>query len=81
MSISLTRADNLAMRSIFFRTGWTKEAHYRRAWPVEGREPQDTVVYAILREEWESVVSQGLQCHDWPPLPPGHYEDAEFNMN
>lgn len=81
MSISPTRADNLAMRSIFFRTGWTKEAHYRRAWPVEGREPQDTVVYAILREEWESGKVRGLQWHDRPQFAPEHSSDVAFESN
>ncbi|WP_227492738.1 GNAT family N-acetyltransferase [Brevibacterium sp. CFH 10365] len=36
-----TRADNYAMRSVFERAGWTKEAHYRRAWPVAGGDPLD----------------------------------------
>lgn len=76
-----TRADNLAMRSIFVRTGWTKEAHYRRAWPVEGREPQDTVVYAILREEWESGKVRGLQWHDRPQFAPENSSDVAFESN
>lgn len=61
-----TRADNIAMRSVFLRAGWSKEAHYRRAWPVAGHTPQDSVAYAILREEWESGVSVDVNWHDFP---------------
>ena len=51
-----TREDNHAMRSVFDRAGWTKEAHYRRSWPVSGSIPQASIAYAILREEWETGV-------------------------
>ncbi len=46
-----TRADNVAMRRIFSRCGWTQEASYRDGWPVEGGEPLASVAYAILRRE------------------------------
>lgn len=49
-----TRIDNLAMRRTFDRAGWTQEAHYREAWPIEEGEPMDAVGYAILRREWEA---------------------------
>ncbi|WP_231446897.1 GNAT family N-acetyltransferase [Brevibacterium zhoupengii] len=61
-----TRADNIAMRSVFLRAGWSKEAHYRRAWPAEGHRTQDSVAYAILREEWASGVSVDVHWHDFP---------------
>lgn len=48
-----TREDNLAMRRIFLRQGWLKEAHYREGWPVEGGEPVASVAYAVLRRDWE----------------------------
>lgn len=53
-----TRDDNLAMRRTFTRCGWTKEAHYREAWPVEGRTPAASVAYAILRREWENLTGR-----------------------
>ncbi|WP_348981447.1 GNAT family N-acetyltransferase [Brevibacterium sp. 'Marine'] len=52
------------MRSVFDRAGWTKEAHYRRSWPVIGGDPLDSVGYAVLREEWETGVRDELHWHD-----------------
>lgn len=45
-----TRDDNLAMRAVFIRAGWVKEAYYREGW-----EPgHASVAYAILRSDWEA---------------------------
>ena len=49
-----TRDDNAAMRRVLERAGWTQEARYRKAWPVPGGPPRDSIGYAILREEWDS---------------------------
>lgn len=49
-----TREDNVAMRRVFVRAGWVKEAHYREAWPVEGARPVASVAYGMLRRDWES---------------------------
>lgn len=49
-----TRSDNAAMRRVFERSGYVKEAHYREAWPVEGAEAVDTVAYAVIRRDWRS---------------------------
>jgi RimJ/RimL family protein N-acetyltransferase len=49
-----TREDNIAMRQTFVRNGWTKEGHFRRAWPVAGAEPVASIAYAILRIEWRT---------------------------
>lgn len=49
-----TREDNVAMRRVFVRAGWVKEAHYREAWPVEGDRPVASVAYGVLRRDWES---------------------------
>lgn len=59
-----TREDNHAMRSVFDRAGWTKEAHFRRSWPAIGSDPLDSVGYAVLREEWETGVVNELHWHD-----------------
>ncbi len=48
------RKDNIAMRKVFLRCGWIKEAHYRQGWPVEGSEPVASVAYAILGRDWET---------------------------
>lgn len=47
-----TREDNTAMRRVFVRSGWVKEAHYREAWPVEGAAPVASVAYGMLRRDW-----------------------------
>lgn len=46
-----TRADNVAMRKLFGKCGYAKEAYYRQAWPT-GSEHYDAVGYAILRDDW-----------------------------
>lgn len=61
-----TREDNLAMRSVFARAGWTQEAHYRRAWPAADGTRLASVAYAILREEWEAGRILGAHWHDRP---------------
>lgn len=53
-----TRVDNLAMRRVFDRCGWTQEAHYRASWP-DGRGGWiDSVGYAILRDEWTAAFAE-----------------------
>jgi RimJ/RimL family protein N-acetyltransferase len=49
-----TREDNIAMRRVFLRAGWVKEAHYRESWPVEGGSALASVAYAVLRHDWET---------------------------
>ena len=49
-----TRHDNLAMRRVFEKCGFSQEAHHRRAWRVDGGDPLDAVGYAILRDEAEA---------------------------
>ncbi|GAB1515028.1 GNAT family N-acetyltransferase [Actinophytocola sp. KF-1] len=48
-----TRADNNAMRHVFTKVGYVKEAHYRDAWPGPDH-LRDSVGYAILRRDWET---------------------------
>lgn len=76
-----TRDDNIAMRSIFTRAGWSKEAHYRRAWPVSGHTPRDSVAYAILREEWKSEASVDVHWHDLPMFIPQVEEGVDYTSN
>jgi RimJ/RimL family protein N-acetyltransferase len=47
-----TRADNLAMRRVFRRCGFVKEAHFRRAWTDIDGQRFDAVGYGILRDDW-----------------------------
>jgi len=64
-----TREDNIAMRRVFERNGWTKEAHYRRAWPVPGGAPVASIAYAILRREWQTGDRVPLVWNDLPTRP------------
>lgn len=59
-----TREDNTAMRKVFLRCGFIKEAHYRRGWPVEGSEPVASVAYAILRQDWASGTTTTFEWED-----------------
>lgn len=49
-----TRQDNHAMRTVFRRCGYAKEAHYRKAWPAENGTRYDAVGYAALRDDWST---------------------------
>ncbi|HRE41743.1 MAG TPA: GNAT family protein [Ignavibacteria bacterium] len=49
-----TRADNIAMRKLFEKCGFVKEAHYRQAWPDESGKKYDCTGYGILRSDWEN---------------------------
>lgn len=59
-----TREDNVAMRKVFERCGWLKEAHYRESWPVAGAPPVASVAYAILRRDWETGTTTTFEWND-----------------
>lgn len=59
-----TREDNIAMRRVFLRAGWIKEAHYREGWPVENGTPLASVAYAILRRDWETGEVTSFEWED-----------------
>lgn len=61
-----TREDNVAMRKIFLRCGWIKEAHYRESWSVDGGRPLASVAYAVLRRDWETGRTTPLVWDDLP---------------
>ena len=61
-----TREDNLAMRKVFLRSGWVKEAHYREAWPVENGEPVASIAYGMLRRDWEAGTATPVPWEDLP---------------
>ena len=61
-----TREDNIAMRTVFVRSGWVKEAHYREAWPVEGGEPLASIAYGMLRRDWETGTTTPVPWGDEP---------------
>lgn len=47
-----TRIDNTAMRSVFEKCGFVKEAHYRQAWPDADGKRYDCTGYSILKSDW-----------------------------
>jgi RimJ/RimL family protein N-acetyltransferase len=57
-----TRSDNLAMRRVFRRCSYVKEAHHRRSWLSADGQMFDTVAYGILREDW---VRKTITPVDW----------------
>jgi RimJ/RimL family protein N-acetyltransferase len=58
-----TRQDNHAMRRVFDKTGYVKEAHYRDAWPGE-EGVQDALGYAILRRDWVAGTTTAVNWAD-----------------
>lgn len=61
-----TREDNVAMRRVFLRSGWVKEAHYREAWPVQNGEPVASIAYGMLRRDWEAGTTTPVPWDDLP---------------
>jgi RimJ/RimL family protein N-acetyltransferase len=59
-----TRQDNVAMRRVFRRCGYVKEAHYRKAWPDASGRRYDSVGYAILRHDWQTGETTVPDFHD-----------------
>ena len=49
-----TREDNVAMRKLFNKCGYVKEAYYRQTTPVEDGGRLSSVGYGILRDDWAS---------------------------
>ena len=52
-----TREDNIAMRKVFNKCGYVKEAYYRMASPTEEGGRVASIAYGILREDWISGAS------------------------
>ncbi|MEU4829900.1 GNAT family N-acetyltransferase [Streptosporangium sp. NPDC023615] len=59
-----TRQDNHAMRAVFRKNGFAKEAHYRDAWPGRDGTLHDGIGYAILRRDWVSGTVTHPDWHD-----------------
>ena len=51
-----TRIDNKAMRRVFEKNLFVKEAHLRQSWPIGDGNYVDTVGYAIIKSDWEKGV-------------------------
>jgi RimJ/RimL family protein N-acetyltransferase len=53
-----TWSGNIGMCRIGSKLGWTEEGRFRQARVVEGRR-YDSVVYGVLRSEWEARAVAG----------------------
>ena len=47
-----TRQDNYAMRKVFLKGGYVKEAHFRKAWVCHNGDVYDAIGYGITKEDW-----------------------------
>ncbi len=59
-----TRVDNLAMRKVFVKCSYAKEGHIRKSWSEENGTKFDTVIYGILRDDWENKTVTPMNWHD-----------------
>ena len=61
-----TREDNLAMRRVFRRCGWVKEAHYREAWPGPYGARYASIGYGLLKADWQAGTRTPVPWDDEP---------------
>lgn len=59
-----TRVDNIAMRRIFRKCGYVKEAHLRLDFPTGDGAYMDNIGYAILRNDWRARTVTPVNWHD-----------------
>lgn len=61
-----TRADNKPMRRTFLACGFVKEGHTRKDWGNSTGACHDSVMYGILREDWETGKTTPVNWNDEP---------------
>jgi RimJ/RimL family protein N-acetyltransferase len=54
-----TRADNAAMQTVLSAVGFTQEGRLRDAWRGADGQWFDTMIYGILRSDWDSATASG----------------------
>lgn len=59
-----TRQDNLAMRGVFQKCGFTQEGHLRKSWKADNNKYYATILCGILREDWETGNTSSIQSND-----------------
>lgn len=60
-----TRQDNYAMRCVFNKCGFTKEAHYRKSWEDKSGKLYDAIGYGITKEDWQSGKITPVNWNDF----------------
>lgn len=63
-----TRKDNYAMRSVFHKCGFVKEAHHRKAWPTNDGKVYDAVGYGITKEDWQTGQTTPVDWNDFDSI-------------
>ncbi len=60
-----TRQDNYAMRCVFSKCGFAKEAHHRNAWSNQDGSVYDAIGYGITKEDWENGKTTEVNWNDF----------------
>lgn len=60
-----TRQDNYAMRCVFHKCGFVKEAHYRKAWRDKNGKLYNAIGYGFIKEDWQSEKSTPVDWNDF----------------
>ncbi|MBC8170770.1 MAG: GNAT family N-acetyltransferase [Anaerolineae bacterium] len=62
----ITRQDNTAMRRLFRKCGFVKEAHYRQGWiaAIGSDVYYDGILYGLLRQDWQTGTTTPVNWHD-----------------
>lgn len=60
-----TRQDNYAMRCVFHKCGFAKEAHHRKAWIGQDGIPYDAIGYGITKEDWQNGKISPVNWNDF----------------
>lgn len=60
-----TRQDNYAMRTVFHKCGFAKEAHYRKAWKDTNGKRYDAIGYGITKEDWKNGKTTPVDWNDF----------------
>lgn len=59
-----TRSDNLSMRNVFRKCGYAKEGHIRKDWRTPQGERYDSILYGILRSDWDKNTVTAVNWDD-----------------
>ncbi|WP_315115595.1 GNAT family N-acetyltransferase [uncultured Clostridium sp.] len=60
-----TREDNYAMRCVFHKCAFVKEAHFRKAWPSKDGKLYDAIGYGIIKVDWASGQVTPVNWNDF----------------
>lgn len=62
---AFTRQDNYAMRCVFNKCGFVKEAYHRKSWKDKDGNCFDSIGYGIIREDWVSGTVTPIDWNDF----------------